>query len=367
MASNIRAKPIEGHVTDSAGNILRNSRVVVKQVTPQASYPVDSVNSDDSGYFKTKPIPNGSYDIYESGIVVAKTIHNPDEAAIQAFKAHQDNINVEDLENFDTLAAENRLSDFKAFIQIESPEVNVEQYGSLFPIYDVNIASEPTGIDSDDDDLWNMAQYLGLGSESRITTTRFDVEYFAPLTAVSQNYHRVRWAGVPAIRYSLDSKLVIPLDYFSIVPNLPKKVTPNSSEFPATEVIFSYVDTDSYTITAVDNAEFNNLLKQIKKGDILKCLLEQGGIPDTWYGVVTDYTITSTGGNVQLETFRSSRFISSALLGDWDVLKLYSYDGMFRNISVINEEVNERFTVTENSYAQNNDTEFYNYNNRYIP
>jgi len=368
MASNLRAKPIEGHITDSAGNILRNSRIVVKQVTPQASYPVDSVNSDDSGYFKTKPIPNGSYDIYESGIIVAKTIHNPDNGAIQVFKAHQDNINIEDLENFDTVAADNRLSNFKAFIQIESPEVNIEQYGNLFPIYDVDIASNQAGFDEDDndDELWNMAQFLGLSSESRITTTRFDVEYFSPLTAVSQNYHRIRWAGVPAIRYSSDSKLVIPLDYFSIVPNLPKRVSPNSGEFTLTEVIFSYVDTDSYTITATTNAEFNSMLKQMKKGDILKCFLELDEERYTFYGVVTDYTITATGGSVQLEKFRSSRFTSSDLLLDYNVLKIYSYDGMFRSISEINEDVNERFTVTENNYAQNSDVELYNYNDRYI-
>lgn len=361
MASNLRAKPIEGHVTDSAGNILRNARIVVKQVTPQASYIVDSVNSDDSGYFKTKPIQNGSYDIYESGIVIAKTIHNPDNGSIQAFKAYQDNINVESIESFDTLAEDNRLSDFKAFIQIESQEIDVEQYGNLFPIYDIDI----THFVDSDDELWNMSQYFGFSNQSRITTTRFDVEYFTPLTAISQNYLRIKWVGVPAIKFSEDSKLVIPLDYFSIVPNHPKEITPNSGTFPGTEVTFSYVNTDSYTIEAESNSEFNNLLKQMKKGDILKCILD--GYSEDWYGIVTDYTITTAGGTIQLETFRSSRYRPTpAPLIDYDVTKLYSYDGMFRNISEIDEEVNERFTVTENNYAQNNSAEIYNYNYRFV-
>ena len=91
MPSNLRSKPIEGYVADSAGNVLRNSQILIKEAAPYGSNIRDSITSDDDGYFKSKPLPSGSYDIYESGIIVAKTIHNPDKVDIQCYKAHTDN------------------------------------------------------------------------------------------------------------------------------------------------------------------------------------------------------------------------------------------------------------------------------------
>ena len=72
MASNIRAKSIEGYVTDSAGNIIRNSQIIIKQSTPSDSFNIDTVSSDDSGYFASRPIQSGTYEIYESGILVSR-------------------------------------------------------------------------------------------------------------------------------------------------------------------------------------------------------------------------------------------------------------------------------------------------------
>ena len=86
MSSNLRSKPIEGHVTDSAGNVLRNSQIIIKQATPSGSITMGSVQSDDDGYFQSKPLPNGLYDIYESGIVISRIVHTADRNSIQCFK-----------------------------------------------------------------------------------------------------------------------------------------------------------------------------------------------------------------------------------------------------------------------------------------
>lgn len=368
MASNLRAKPIEGHVTDSAGNVLRNSQIIVKQVNPSGSFPVDTVNSDDNGYFITKPVPSGQYDIYESGIIVAKTIHSSDKNSIQCFKAHSDNYNIENIGNFDTLASEGRLSNFELFIQIESSEIDTEQYGSIFPIYDFQISSEtPVIIGDAERELWHLAQFFEFGVDSRITTTRFDIEYFSPLTALSNTYQRIRWAGVPAIRFSPDSKLVVPLDYFSIVPNLPRMISPEDSDFTVPGV--SVTGSGNNISVASSVSTFKDAVDRMKVGDILKLIVEEvDEDPEIWYGVITSRTRPPYGSyTIALEKLRSSRFLSTDLSsGVFYVSRILTYDGMFKGIADINEEVNERFTVTENIYAQDDITELYNYNDRYI-
>lgn len=220
MSSNLRAKAIQGHVADSAGNVLRNSQIIIKQSAPLGSITIDRVISDDDGYFKTSPLPNGIYDIYESGVNIARIIHTADRNAIQCFKPNRDNYDISLVEDFVTLKDLNELNGFKYFLQIEQEEVDVSVLGSSFPIYNFDIIGtvDPTN------ELYNMADFFNFTPASRITTTRFDIEYFAPLTELSNNYKRIRWAGVPGLRLSEDSKLVVPLDYFSIVASLPKFV-----------------------------------------------------------------------------------------------------------------------------------------------
>jgi len=365
MSSNLRAKPIEGYITDSAGNILRNAVIVIKQETPLGSKTIESTKSDDAGYFSSNPVPNGTYSIYESGIVVSRVIHRPDHNSIQAFKSDELNYKPTTVGTFTDLAADAKLNTYRIFLQIESTNIDVARFGSSFPIYEFDIGQSPNIAESGQE-LFHMSQFLELDPVSRITTTRFDIEYYSPITSASSAYKRIRWAGVPGIRFSKDSQLVVPLDYFSIVTNFPKLIDPVS-------------DTDTYTDLAVNmtgttagaditGSEMEAFSQSINNGDIIKVMTKEDTNPSTpelpWYGIVT-----SVSGDpiISLEEWKSSRFTSTVNPADAPfVTRMMAFDGMFNGINDIDESVNERFTVVENISAQNNEQELYNYNNRII-
>lgn len=375
MSSNLRAKPVEGHVTDSAGNVLRNSQIIVKQATPYGSITVGSVVSDDDGYFQTKPLPNGVYDIYEKGISIARTIHLADRNTIHCFRPGRDNYNTTLLLNFTALAEADWpwLNAYKYFLQIEPEELDISVYGSTFPIYQ-EYSNDPndTDLSTNADELneiYNIARFFNFTPESRITTTRFDIEYFAPLTALSNYYKRIRWAGVPAIRFSADSKLVVPLDYFSIVASLPKR-TSNYLEENGIEIEDTTIDKVMRLKETSQFEDFQTHVSNMLIGDIIKVTVmgasgEEG--PEYFYGVVIQVDKTAAAWNVRLETWLSSRFVSdldlSGLTNPY-VRRVESFDGMFPGIVDINDDVNERFSVVENINAQNNVPELYNYNNQ---
>jgi len=355
MSSNLRSKPVEGYVTDSAGNILRNSIIIVKQETPSGSKVIESTKSDDAGFYSTNPIPNGTYDIYESGIVVSRIIHRPDHNSIQCFKADVLNYKPSTVGDFTTLAEGQLLNSYRIFIQIETPSLDISRFGSSFPIYDFNILQSPD-IAGSGDELLNMANFLSLDPSSRITTTRFDVEYYAPLTNASSNYKRIRWAGVPAIRFSSDSKLVIPLDYFSIVANYPKIIDPVGNDtYQPNSVIIQ--ETGSGASISDSSNEIESLSQNTNVGDILRVSMSNG----FWYGVISSIEPGSPN-QIFLELWKSSRFPSEDIISQ-NVSKIMAFDGMFNGINDIDESVNERFKVVENISAQNNETELYNYNN----
>jgi len=366
MSSNLRSKPIEGHVTDSAGNVLRNSQIIIKQAAPSGSITMGSVQSDGDGYFQSKPLPNGLYDIYESGISIARIVHTADRNSIQCYKPGVDNYDISLIRNFISLAEATNpvLNSFKWFLQIEPEELDVSVYGSTFPIYDVNIYA----INDDNNEYDNIAEFFNFNANSRITTTRFDIEYFAPLTALSHFYKRIRWAGVPALRFSEDSKLVVPLDYFSIVASLPKVASNYETDIISIEEgsIEKLVDVSG------THDDFKNHVDTAIIGDIVKLTVRGNDIggspigPFYHYGIVVDVQRASPY-HIILEKWLSSRFLSDLDLDDvntpW-VEKIESFDGMFQGITDINDEVNERFTLVENVNAQDNVPELYNYNNQ---
>lgn len=378
MVSNLRSIPIEGHVTDSAGNVLRNVQVTIKQQTPAGSIIVETANSDDSGYFITNPIPNGIYDIYESGIKLSRIVHNNGNTNLQCFQANLDNYNQSIIENFSDLADNSNLNAYKSFIQIEPEDLNVAQFGNSFSIYDREINIDP---DSDPGDpaneIYNIAKFFSLTNKSRITTNRFDIEYFLPLTSVSSAYKRVRWAGVPGIRFFEDSKIVLPLDYYSIVANHPKNVVPADSGFASTDITFvvSYdIGTMSISETASNgelsklvNGTSSNPVKPLFVGDILKIRFKElaGYGVINWYGIVTKIIYSEEKKTIYLERWRSSRFVTSPFdnLNDSYIEKIYAFDGMFSNIMDIGQDssLNQLFSVVENFSAQNQGTELYNY------
>lgn len=373
MSSNLRSKPIEGHVTDSAGNVLRNSQIIIKQAAPSGSITMGIVQSDDDGYFQSKPLPNGLYDIYESGISIARIVHTADRSSIQCFRPGVDNYDVSLIRNFTSLTESYTLNSFKWFLQIEPEEIDVSVYGSSFPIYDVNISL----LTDENNEYYNIAQYFNLTVDSRITTTRFDIEYFAPLTSLSSFYKRIRWAGIPAIRFGKDSKLIVPLDYFSIVANLPKITSnfiPSLLPPPYESDTIQIAEGSAENIIEVSGTvlDFRNHVDNTIIGDIVKLTVKGNDIGGSPIGPFYHYSIVvevdrGSPYKIITEKWLSSRFLSNVDLDDiFDayVEKVESFDGMFQGISDINDEANERFTLVENMNAQDYVPELYNYNNQ---
>jgi len=339
MASNLRSKPISGHITDGAGNVIRNSSIIIKSPTPLGEVIVDTVVTNDDGLFTSAPLPNGNYYIYESGVAVSNVFHNTDTNSIPVYAA--DGINIgPSSESFSSIVdSDGDLNTFKTYLQIESSYVNTIRYGNTYPLYNSNLG----GLDLD----WAKSFYSfhSLNGDSRITTTRFDIEYYSPITESSKNYKRVRWSGVPAIKFDNSTRLVIPLDYLSIVASNPKYIDgkvndPNGgilTEISGTDLKLSGVSTVDTVV-----------------GDIVK-VEHLNGI---WYGIIHSEG-TST---ISLKEWSSTRVIQTPPNND-DYVKIQVFSGMFQGLSNIGSQTNEFVTVTENVYAQSQFEEMYSYNN----
>lgn len=362
MASNLRSKPIEGHVTDSAGNVLRNSQIIIKQLTPTKVITVDTTNTDDEGYFKSLPLPNGQYDIYESGVRITREHHTPDHNTINCFKPNEDNYDTTIIKNFDTLASQNNLNNFKYFLQIEPEFVDTFQFGNTFPLYDKSLL----GIEDFADEFNAISQFFSFSDDSRVTTTRFDIEYYSPITALSNTYKRIRWSGVPGIKFSTDSKLLVPIDYFSITANSPKHRAINASSWLSIDSVVSTFPARTVTISSND-AQYQDLVKNVKVGDILQlfdtAIFSSGGLnppPENgFYGIITQI---DSNQDIVLEEWLSTRFTSDTAFNTGSAVEsIFAYDGIFPGIFELDESVSERFTVVEDVYAQNRWAELYNY------
>jgi hypothetical protein len=352
MASNLRSKPIQGYVTDSAGNILRNAQIVIKSQNPLGTVIVDSIKTDDNGYYISNPIPDGIYDVYESGIRVARISHVSDKSKIQCYKPSKENYPFRDVPIFSSLVTARTLNDFKFYIQIEPDFVDTFQLGNSFPLYDYDMSN----MVDDGNDISNIAKFFSLSTDSRITTTRFDVEYYSPITSVNTQYKRIRWSGVPGIRFYKNSKIVVPIDYYSITPSLPKFYIAASQ---VSGITFGSSSTSDIVDLSVVGNSFcvESMIPKTSIGDIIKIEMVGGVV---WYGIV----LSASDQSIALERWRSSRYLSTTDLTG-AISKVFLYDGIFQNISDINDTNNERFTVVENIYAQDDSSELYNYSYQY--
>lgn len=355
MISNLRARPIQGYITDSAGNILRNSSITIYRNTPDGLTGVDLIESDDEGYFISNPQPNGVYDIFESGIRTSRIIHNPDQNAIQCFKASKYNYFENDITPFSTLVTDSNLMGYKYFLQIEPEEVNVDIFGNMFPIYDKDLST----LLATADDLYDMKTFLNLRTDSRITISRFDIEYYQPLTATQSAYRRIKWAGVPGIRFKKDSKIVVPLDYYSLVANNPFKLSNNGDSFSAGIVTVTDVtgpDDSVVTITGnSSNDAYLDIYNNAGIGDIMRITITD----KVWYGIV----LSKSTFSIALEKWNSSRFPNTGAIPAVtnSILTMKAYHGIFQGITAMASTVSEYFTVVENFSQQNLDSELYNY------
>lgn len=368
MASNLRAGPIEGYVADSAGNVLSNSNIVVKMPTPAGSIQIDTVVSDDYGYFVTGPIQNGIYDIYESGVRISRIKHSPSQFVTPTFEASSANIpnNLPVFTQMD-LSIANDINKFRHYLQVEGDDLDVNANGHFFPLYEPSIYEAPW------DDFYT---YHELTADSRITQTRFDVEYYSPITASFSSFRHMRWAGVPAIRYGTETKIVVPLDYYSLRVKLPTHLYTGSTTpvitNPTYQIKVMSGPNDTLYIYDDENAgvdaAFVDLGQYLVKGDILQFKFDYD-LDHIYYGIYVDADQYDDGGGLKTryrtKLWRSSVFTSTSIATivatNTDVIEIRKYDGMFSGITGLGVSANEKFTITENSKQQNEVAELYDY------
>jgi hypothetical protein len=166
-----RKKQIVGHVVDGAGNAIPDTKVTIRRVVPKGSVQVGATKSGLTGLFKTRPLPAGLYEIYESGVYSQSIEHNVD-SIIPCY-----------------------IGDYvQPVFQPTAPNafntrLRIELDSSFFPCYKVE---------------GGFGQYTDI---KYVTYTRFDVELLT-----SKGY--VRWSGVPGVKVGdIDSPAHLLLDY----------------------------------------------------------------------------------------------------------------------------------------------------------
>lgn len=370
MPINLRGLPIQGILADAAGNIIRNATVTIKEDAPNGTFVVDSATSDNNGYFITAPIKNGTYDIYESGAKIMRVYHSAQPTQLQPFSPSSVNVPAS-LATFASYAVApgsgDDINKFKIYLQME-PESNndVPRYGNAFPLWNVNPSNGLSGHPFEK--MKNV--HTGINGASLLTHTRFDVEYYTPMTrGVSMSSHRrLRWRGIPGLIFQTMGKIVLGLDYYGIIPkNSGLKI--NTTDGGGTAVVNASrntVDASSKTmkldISSTLDPNVSSFLASLGVGDIVMVKFANGKM---FWGIYYYQEISGVPTNhVQLNikwwassnNSHSVQGVQSCLdidLASSAVQSMTVYQGMYNGIEALNQSVGERFFVVENVEAQN--------------
>ena len=381
MPTNLRSRPIEGYITDNAGNVLRNAEVIIKEDTPSGSNILDTVKSDDDGYFISRPIKNGIYDIYESGVRIFRQYHSSHPTVIQCYQPGINNIPANLVQFNDYISSDIPTLDinaFRSYIQLEPETIDVQLYGHQFPLWnidpqDVSLAANAHPFEK----LRNIHQELSTSNQSRFTHTRYDVELFAPLYSQNSFHRRIRWAGIPGVTFYKDSKIVLPLDYYSIVPN-----QYNVSMTAYNSYTWSVWNSDNTLMEVVLDlrADSQRGFSMLSAGDILELQFYIHPSLGYAYSNIRFWGIlyykksgTSSAPRLYLRMWKSSNAshdlqgtvdISSLISKVGDIKKIIAYQGMFSGIQNITQSTSEYYSVSENIYAQDKFVTFDSNGNR---
>jgi hypothetical protein len=361
MPVNLRSIPIEGYITDNAGNILRNADVVIKDDTPAGSIVVDTVKSDDDGYFISRPIKNGVYDIYESGVRVYRQYHSSNPTVIQCYNPGSNNI-PSSIRVFSDYVGNAEvaydINQYRYYIQIEPEYIDIATYGHMFPIWNVDpqsgLANHPFL------KITTIHPEITTANSSRLTHTRFDVEFFAPLYAQNSTHRKIRWSGIPGVMFYEDSRIVLPLDYYSIIPNH------FLSQFATTQITEWAVwqGDQERIVVSLPNEAIAPFYDLLVLGDIVELELANGL---RFWCIVYHKEVTS--GDIKTAKIWGRMWKSSntglaaqgtpdlsyikAAVSDMYVRGFRIYQGMFSGLSSLTSSVGEFFSVQENQAAQN--------------
>lgn len=209
-----RKKQIVGHVVDGAGNAIPDTKVAVRRVIPSGSIQVDTTNSGLTGLFKTKHLPAGTYEIYESGVYSQSIDHKVD-GIIPCYVG-------------DSIQPVFQPSNPNAF----NTRIRIELDSNFFPC--------------------EKRSWGSYSDVTHVTYTRFDVELLTP-----KGY--VRWSGVPGVKVGddIDAPVHLLLDYQGM-----SFARPYKSNVSAT---LSYdISKDEHAISYTDAAGI------VSRGDVIE-------------------------------------------------------------------------------------------------
>jgi len=249
---------------------------------------------------------------------------------------------------FSVCLANNDLNSFKTYLQIEPADLDVSVYGHYFPVYGVDAVSGYSAA------LDHIKTFFSLNSSNpygRVTTTRFNIEYYNPLTSSNSIYKRVRWVGVPGLQFYVNHKLVVPLDYRSIVLSYyTKGYFAYTSGFPVLTTDGSSPNMVC-TITFLGDPNFATIYNEVNLGDIIEVTAGAGA---KFFGIVRSTSLESS--TIIAEQWKSTRY-STTMSSSTAVTGFAYHNAMFPGIININQLVYDRFSVTENMEVQNSVSE----------
>lgn len=206
MPDKFRTSPIEGYITDAAGNVQRNITVRIKEEHPDGFVSdVEAVQTDSNGYFVSSPLKKGIYSLYDGGVRLSQRTHLPQyDHEIPAFVP-----GVKNAPEALTSEPESQQLVDSIFLQIEPDYRDVVKYGHIFKTHNKKFPLDG-GYFSDMPDT-----YFADDEDQFITVSRFDISYMDDAFGTN-----VFWRGVPGLIYDKanETQLIIVLDNFSLIP-----------------------------------------------------------------------------------------------------------------------------------------------------
>jgi len=381
MDTKYRSSPIEGYITDAAGNVLRNTTIRIKEEHPGGLVSdIESIKTDNNGYYVSSPLKRGAYSLYDGGVRLARKIHNPQ--ACFEVPAFTPNPKASPDPTIMSAPWGQNVVD-TVFLQIEPDDRDIDKFGHSFEVFDRSkYSSQLRGYTP----FQGMPSFYFSGSTRLITNRRFDVFYNDEITGAN-----IMWRGVPAI--VLDSvqntQLVLPLDQFSMFPKRLKQtrdylgvIVPNPAMISAKDVA---VDTDiakstlTITLDGVFDDDLKKFVSSLSVGDIVMINTTDEDYPsdeDTiiWARVVYK-TNTSNNFEIKLQDWlgrpavvsgkankKSSYLFGSGVqtiangsLTKADLKSMYIFDGMTKSLDAKSatspQSIRRRFYVFESAEA----------------
>lgn len=377
--------PITGHLKDSAGNVVTGTKIEVKLVTPSGNVSVDSFTINNSGYFETSPLPSGRYNFYSSGVFVTSIRHRFNNS-VPCHKPLNDNINQSIIRDFSTCADLYEASEYRVMLQIDG-DYPTHKTINANAMHGIQLSSgSPLFLKND---LEHAEVFLSMNNESSFTTTRFNVEYSVerPYGESRSRICNVIWTGVPGVKYSSGSSIVLPLDYYSMLTRLPY-----SSHYSTVvdDTKIGWQSTGSFHYMRLENGCFggvgaqglsDEMFSSTPLGSVVKIIsIANPAVADSprvwqraWFGIVS----RRVGSAVEVEPLRSSRYMDADIIAapqenlvldsdssaynpddplpanggadvqNGDVLYVQFFDGMQRSMASLSDEVNMQFMVSE--------------------